>query len=78
MDAYVKVINFINLSSFQFLKRKLNIKALFIKNCDETAPNIIRVSKNSSFYMTNKCDIISNVCAEYDAFYQAKVNFKYF
>jgi hypothetical protein len=51
----------------------LNIKSNFIRNCDESKSNVIKITENSSFYIDQNCNVISNVCAEYDGFKSASV-----
>lgn len=49
------------------------IKSNFIRNCASTKSNVIRIAENSSFFIDKECNVISNICAEYDGFSSAMV-----
>lgn len=55
------------------IQRGNTIKSVSIRNCNENNKNVVRIMPNSSLFISDNCDIISNVCGEYDGFSTASV-----
>lgn len=53
------------------------MKSIYIKNCDHSAFNVIRILDNSSFYLDENCNAFSSVCVEYDEFKEAMVKISF-
>lgn len=48
----------------------------YIKNCGDTATNVIKVRENSTIDMTSNCEIVPNACGETIGFKSAHVTYQ--